>query len=126
MRKRNHAITVRLSDEEYDKLQNNVAESGHTQQSYIINSVLANRISSSEEIDTIKGMAKSLADIDIQLRGIGTNLNQMAHVANGKGIVPTEEVLEGISSVVVKMRKEANDVWQSIRSLIQGQVHQRR
>jgi len=121
MRKRNHAITIRLTDAEYDELIKNVAASGHTQQSYVINSVIANRISSPEELAQIKGMAKTLADIDIQLRGIGTNLNQIAHVANGYGLVPTEENLKDIAEGIRNTREEANDVWQLIRQLIQGQ-----
>lgn len=36
MRKRNHAVTIRLNDVEYGLLQKKVAESGQTQQAVLI------------------------------------------------------------------------------------------
>ena len=123
MRKRNHAITVRLSDDEYNTLQKNVDASGHTQQSYIINSVLDNRISSREEIEEIKGIAKSLADMDIQLRGIGTNLNQMAHIANGQGVIPTAEKMVQIANEVSQIKREVDEEWLLTRQSISRPNH---
>ena len=39
-RTRNRAVTVRMSDSEYDSLRDKVRESGLSQQSYIISAVL--------------------------------------------------------------------------------------
>lgn len=122
MRKRNHAITIRMEQKEYDALTEKVKESGQTQQSFIINSALSARISSKEELKEIKRLSEVCANNNRQLRGIGTNLNQLAKVANQKGAIPAINVLSDILSEVNILRKEADKNWQSIRQLISLQV----
>ena len=120
-RKRNKAITIRLNDAEYDTLQDRIYESGLTQQSYIINASLGAQVTSADQLSELKNVSRLLADLVNQLRGIGTNINQMAHVANGIGILPTERDLKQTSDQVNRFKKEGEEVWQSIRSLISRQ-----
>ena len=120
-RKRNKAITIRLNDAEYDALQDRIAESGLNQQSYIINASLGAPITSADQLSELKNVSCTLADLVNQLRGIGTNINQMAHVANGIGILPTERDLKYASEQVCAFKKEGEEIWQSIRSLISRQ-----
>ena len=120
-RKRNKAITIRLTENEYDALQNRITESGLNQQSYIINASLGAPITSADQLSELKNVSRILADLVNQLRGIGTNINQMAHVANGIGILPTERDLKQTSEQVNAFKKEGEEVWQSIRSLISRQ-----
>ena len=117
-RKRNKAITIRMTKSEYADLQARVAESGLSQQAFIINAVRGAAIPSSDEIAVLKDISMTFAEYVKQLRGIGTNLNQMAHVANGQGYLPGENILLGISDQVGNMRKDGEYVWQSIRSSI--------
>ena len=121
MRKRNKAITIRMTEQEYAALQKRVAESGRTQQSYIINAALTARISSAEEISTLKEVSASFADLVRQLRGIATNINQMTRIANSVGIIPSSRELSKISDQIAEYRKESENEWQSIRSLTAGQ-----
>lgn len=79
-RRRNKAVTVRMNDEEYAELQVKVDESGLTQQAYIISAVRGATIIPSDEIAVLKDISKTFAELEKQLRGLATNVNQMAHV----------------------------------------------
>lgn len=120
-RKRNKAVTIRMRNDEYNDLQNRVIESGLTQQAYILNAIKESAIVSSDEIAVYKDISKTLADLVSQVRGIGININQMAHVANGSGLLPTEEQLTKASAEVNQYRKECEEIWLLIRSLINQQ-----
>ena len=110
-----------MNDAEYDALQEKIKESGLTQQSFIISAIRNTNITSAKELEVIKDISRNFADQDRQLRGIATNINQMAHVANGQGYLPGETILLGLSDQVGSMREEGEDVWQSIRSSINQQ-----
>ena len=120
-RKRNRAVTVRMNEAEYADFQNKVKESGLTQQTFIISAVRGAAIIPSDEIAVLKEISKTFAEFVKQIRGMGTNLNQMAHVANGQGYLPIEASLLRISEQIGNMRKEGEDIWQSIRSSINQQ-----
>lgn len=118
MRNRSNCVSIRYSDEEYKVLQEKINESGQTKSAYIINATLNGKVSSADDVQEMKEQSKLLLDIDKQLRGMGTNLNQMAHVANGKGIIPSADKLIEIERVVVAVKKEVDDIWQSTRQSI--------
>ncbi len=120
-RKRNKAVTVRMNEAEYADFQNKVEESGLSQQAYIISAVRGATITPSDEIAVLKEISKTFADFEKQVRGLGTNVNQMAHVANGQGYLPDEEALIRLSDQIGTMRKESEEIWQSIRSSITQQ-----
>ena len=120
-RRRNKAVTVRMNETEYADFQNKVEESGLSQQAYIISAVRGATITPSDEIAVLKEISKTFADFEKQVRGLGTNVNQMAHVANGQGYLPGEEALSRLSDQLGNMRKESEEIWQSIRSSINQQ-----
>ncbi len=120
-RRRNKAVTVRMSEAEYADFQNRVEESGLSQQAFIISAVRGATITPSDEIAVLKEISKTFADFEKQVRGLGTNVNQMAHVANGQGYLPGEEALTRLSDQLGTMRKESEQIWQSIRSSINQQ-----
>ncbi|MBR5178281.1 MAG: plasmid mobilization relaxosome protein MobC [Lachnospiraceae bacterium] len=125
-RTRNRAVTVRMSDLEYDSLKNKVSESGLSQQSYIISAALDSSVTTADTLDVLKNISRTFAGVEQQLRGLGTNVNQMAHIANGTGMTPSASELEHISNQVAEYRKECNSVWQLIRSSIPKQHHTER
>lgn len=120
-RRRNKAVTIRMNEDEYKTLLEKVDESGLSQQAYIISSIKGATITSSDEIAVQKDISKSFADLVKQLRGLATNVNQMAHVANGQGYLPGEEALTRLSDQLGNMRKECEELWLLIRSSINQQ-----
>lgn len=120
-RKRNKAVTVRMNETEYADFQHKVDESGLSQQAYIISAVRGATITPSDEIAILKEISKTFADFEKQVRGLGTNVNQMAHVANGQGYLPGEEAMTKLSDQLGNMRKESEEIWQLIRSSINQQ-----
>ena len=121
IRKRNRSVTIRMNETEYADFQSKVTESGLTQQAYVINAVRGATITPSDQIDVLKEISKTFADQERQFRGLATNVNQMAHVANGQGYVPSAQELENIAAQLGIYRKESEDIWQSIRSSINQQ-----
>ena len=121
MRKRNRSVLLRLTDDEYNLLSAKIDTSGQTIQSYILNAALNGKISSADEVEELKKKNRLLADMDKQLRGMGTNLNQIAHVANGQGEIPTAEELTRISDDVSQIKSEVNKEWQLTRRSISQQ-----
>jgi hypothetical protein len=120
-RRRNKAVTIRMTPEEYSSLRNKVEESGLTQQAYIISAVKGATITPSDEIAIQKEMSKTFSDLVRQLRGLATNINQMAHVANGQGKLPILQELIKTSVEINDYRKECEELWLLIRSSINQQ-----
>lgn len=117
-RRRNKAITIRMNDAEYDALQEKIKESGLTQQSYVISAIRDSNITSAKELEVIQDISRNFADQDRQLRGIATNINQMAYVANGQGLLPTVEKMDEIADMILEFRKEDDNRWRLIRQSV--------
>lgn len=122
-RKRDKVVAIRMNKSEYETLLDKVNSSGLTQQSFIINSIKGATISSSDELEVLKDISKSFSDLVRQLRGLSTNVNQMAHIANGQGYLPTITELDNTAKMINLYREESEDLWQSIRSSINQQNH---
>ena len=123
MRKREYQVKFRMNKEEYERLQENVIASGQTQQSFINNALAGVIIAPREEIDVLKNINKNFDDLLRQIRGMATNVNQMAHIANGTGVLQTIDTLEDIADQIKYFKKECEEMWQSIRQLISQQNH---
>ncbi|MCM1159287.1 MAG: MobC family plasmid mobilization relaxosome protein [Clostridium sp.] len=111
MRRRNKNVSVRMTEDEYAALMMRVAESGQTQQSFIINSVLGAKISGREEVRELQKLSNQFADTNRQLRGMATNINQMAHAANGYGQIPQQLQLKQLHQEIQVLRKECDAIW---------------
>ena len=126
-RHRNRAVTVRMTDEEFLAMREKVEESGLSQQTYIIEAVTGTPILPADGMEELlsewKDNSKDLSDLSRQLRGLGTNVNQMACIANEYGDLPSEQYLHRISENVDQAKKGVDQIWRSIRSLISQQSH---
>lgn len=118
MRRRNKTVSVRMTEDEYAALIMRVAESGQTQQSFIINAVLGAKVSGREEVRELQKLSGEFADTNRQIRGMATNINQMAHVANGYGQIPQQSQLEQLNRELQMFRRECDTTWRSIRQSI--------
>ena len=118
MRRRNKNVAVRMTGDEYAAFMMKVAETGQTQQSFIINAVLGAKVSGREEVEELKKLSGQFADTNRQLRGMATNINQMAHAANGYGQIPQQAQLEQLHQELQGFRKECDATWRLIRQSI--------
>ncbi len=118
MRRRNKNVSLRMTEDEYAAFTMRVAESGQTQQAFIINSVLGAKVSGREEVKELQKLNGRFADTNRQLRGMATNINQMAHVANGYGQIPQQAQLEQLYQELQLFRKECDVTWRLIRQSI--------
>lgn len=118
MRNRRNIITIRMDDTEYKLLKKRVKESGLTQQAFVINAIEGATISSADEVEILKDLSRTLADLVRQLKGLATNVNQLAHTANGFHVLPAMVELTQIHEEVTTFKKECEKVWLLIRSLI--------
>lgn len=121
MRNRKNVITIRMDDTEYGLLKERVKESGLTQQAFVINAIKDATISSAAEVEVLKDLSRTLADLVRQLRGLATNVNQLTHTANGFHVLPAMDELTQIHEEVTTFKKECEIVWLSIRSSIKKQ-----
>ena len=121
MRTRKNVVSIRMNDAEYDLLKAKVKEAGVTQQSFIISAISGAAIASADEINVQKEISRSLSDLIRQLRGLATNVNQIAHIANGQGALPPLNELLRIHDEISNYRKESDEIWLSIRSSINRQ-----
>jgi hypothetical protein len=121
MRSRKNIVSIRMNDAEYDSLKAKVKDAGISQQAFIINAISGAVIASAEEIKVQKEISRSLSDLVRQLRGLATNVNQIAHVANDQGAISSLNELRSIHDEISNYRKESDEIWLSIRSSINRQ-----
>ena len=121
MRKRNKAITIRMTDEEYALLCSKLEQTGVSQQAFVIGAIKGAAIIPSDQTAVLKEISSTFASLEQQLRGMATNINQMARIANSRNYAPGIRVLEKISWEIKRYRKDSEEIWQSIRSSIAQQ-----
>lgn len=90
-------------------------------QAYILSAALNSSIVSKAVTDELSRRNQIFSDMDRQLRGIATNVNQLAHVANGTGTLPSINELDEINRKIAGFRKEVNDEWRLTRQSINQQ-----
>ena len=98
-------LSFRVNEEEYQKLQERVQESGKNQQEYILSCVLDKKIVNTDGIK----------ELIPELKRIGNNLNQIAKLCNEGGVLPSE-------SEVREQGEELKQVWQLLRRYLQRQA----
>ncbi len=123
MRTRNHQIKVWMDDCEYAALQKKVAASGQSQQTVILNAIQNASITSIDEVEQLKETNQLFAEYIKQLRGLATNVNQMAHIANATGALVTERTLIELNQQIREAKEEGEKIWQSIRQSISRPNH---
>ena len=100
---RQQQVVVRMTNDEFARMKQLVAASGLNQQSYLLRAILNKRIVNTDGVKQILP----------QLKGIGTNLNQLTRLAHTGYPVPADEI--------AAMRKELEALWQSLRQSIPKQ-----
>lgn len=85
-RKRNHRMTCRLNDEEYERVLAKISKSGLSKQEYILSSLLNKKITEKLDLDFYK--------LINEINHVGNNLNQITRSLNSKSPILENEILE--------------------------------
>ena len=121
MRKRNRAISIRVSEQEYESIQKKIQLSDQTQQSFIINAIEGATTSTEDDTKLLMNINLQMAELIKQIKGIAVNINQMAYKANAYGDIPTLNQLKEYGLQTENMKKEADNIWRLIRQSISQQ-----
>ena len=97
-------LSFRVSEEEYQQLQEKISESGKNQQEYILSCVLEKQIVNTDGIK----------ELIPELKRVGNNLNQIAHALNGGRYYQY--------NLITDNQKELDKVWQSLKQFLQKQA----
>ena len=100
---RDKKINIRLTEKEKEKIELKAKKCKMTLTKFIINSCLKDNIIVIDELDKV----------DIELRRIGNNINQLTRLSNER-IINTVDLKE--------LRMEVNNIWQLLKQLVQKQV----
>lgn len=123
MRKKTHQIKIWMNDEEYDLLLDKMQRSGQTRQNVMISALKEATITTEEEISELKRSNSLMVDLLKQLRGMATNINQMAHMANATGQIASINELAKMNNQISNFRREGEVIWQLIRQSISQRKH---
>ena len=70
-----------------------------------------------EEREMLEKLLGEMKVVKLQLRKIGVNLNQLAHVANATGNVGHLREIQNLQDDLNYYGMEVDDVWQSLKQL---------
>lgn len=98
-------VMFRLSEEEAEKLQRKVEQSGMSQQEYILKAVLEKPITNTDGIK----------ELIPELKRQGANLNQLTKKLNERGFIDYRQELP-------QLEKELKDIWQLLKQYLQEQA----
>jgi len=98
-------VMFRLSEEEAEKLQRKVEQSGMSQQEYILKAVLEKPITNTDGIK----------ELIPELKRQGANLNQLTKKLNERGFIDYKQELP-------QLEKELKDIWQLLKQYLQEQA----
>lgn len=96
-------VMFRLSEEEAEKLQRKVEQSGMSQQDYILKAVLEKSITNTDGIK----------EVVPELKRQGANLNQLTKKLNERGYIDYKQELP-------QLEKELKEVWQLLKQYLQS------
>lgn len=102
MRKRNNRIHLYLTDDEFEKLEYKVAKSGFSREVFLRHMINEVQIKEAPPIDYY--------EMIIQLRRVGSNINQLLKLANAKGLIISDELRKALE----ENRKIEKALWNAV------------
>lgn len=100
-RTRQHRVEVAMNDQEYVNFLKHVEQCGLTKQSYLL-LLIKNKVPQPRP-------SENFQEVIIQLRKIGTNINQIAMIANKTGSIDglkINQALDELNHQILEIRKQ--------------------
>ena len=117
MRKRPIEIKFRVSEQELEMLQKQIKDNVMNRNEYLVRLISNVPILPKEEFKQIN---QEFVTQNQQLRGIATNINQLAKIANTKKDIYAMTELDFAIIQVSVMREELQKTWDKVRGLLYG------
>ena len=119
-RSRDIAVKIYMNKEEHEALLQMIKVTGQSMRAVITKAVIGMPLIPAEVITKGQNINLKMSEQYRQLRGMATNINQLARVAN-KYQCPADILeLEHIKEELHLMREELDDTWRLLRSLLQN------
>lgn len=119
-RSRDIAVKIYMNKEEHEALLQIIKVTGQSMRAVITKAVIGMPLIPAEVITKVQNINLKMSEQYRQLRGMATNINQLARVAN-KYQCPVDIVeLERIKENLHLMREEMDDTWRLLRRLLQN------
>ena len=115
--KRRKEIKLRLTEQEFAALTDMVKQSGLSRNAFLVRMIKQQTI---YPVDTLSKTNEMLAALLAQLRGMATNMNQIAKIANTRKEVPAMNYLRYILAAIQNLKEESQPVFTSVREVLHG------
>jgi hypothetical protein len=109
MRKRPIELKFRLSEDEYVLLQKNLAETGMSRNAYLVRLITGAQIYPKDQLIQLN---LEYSIMNRLIRGIGTNITQLAKISNTNRQAPSAKLLADMSQDVRVMKSNLDDLWE--------------
>ena len=114
-RKRPIELKFRLSQDEYALLQSNLAAAGMNRNAYLIQLITGATIFPKDQLIRLN---LEYSMMNRLLRGISTNINQIAKHANSSRTVPTTAAIADMYQDVQTLRHNLQPLWDETREVL--------
>ena len=115
--KRRKEIKLRLTEQEFTALTDMVKQSGLSRNAFLVRMIKQQTI---YPVDKLSKTNEMLAALLAQLRGMATNMNQIAKIANTRKEVPAMNYLRYILAAIQNLKEESQPVFTSVREVLHG------
>lgn len=115
MRKRPIELKFRLSQDEYEQLQKNLADAGMNRNTYLVRLISGATIFPKDQLIQLNLEHTMMNRL---LRGIGNNINQIAKVANTNHATPSAALLTDMYQDVQTLRNNLGPLWDETRETL--------
>lgn len=115
MRKRPIEVKFRLSEPEYQLLQQKLAQAGMSRNAYLVRLINGSTIFPKEELVRLNTQYQIMNRL---LRGISTNINQIAKIANASKAAPASALLVDMYQDVQTLRHNLQPLWDETRNVL--------
>ena len=113
MRKRRIELKFRLSEKEFAALQRGMAEAGFVNRNaYLVRLITGAQIYPKDQLIQLN---LEFSIMNRLIRGIGTNINQLAKISNTNRQAPSAKLLADMSQDVRVMKSNLDELWEETR-----------